>query len=152
MWLADLILFWASKWVMLSVLTPSMATTRSPWFICDCAALLPGVICVGKGKKSHIRVSHSVRKALTENSTRFLMRNRCSNKYSNRYNISCTCYCMGGTTKFAEIKLKVNSHFRTTSTCYYFHFERLSPMQWFPYHILSPPQGNNNYYLYWITI
>lgn len=67
LWVADLILFWASRWVMLSVLTPSMATTRSPWFICDCAALLPGVICVGKDKrKSLILLSRSVSKMVEE--------------------------------------------------------------------------------------
>lgn len=42
---ADLILFWASRCVIPSVLTPSIATMMSPWFRLLNAALLPGVIC-----------------------------------------------------------------------------------------------------------
>lgn len=42
---AILILFWASRWVMPSVLTPSMAVMMSPWARLPFTALLPGVIC-----------------------------------------------------------------------------------------------------------
>lgn len=42
---ADLILFWASRWVIPSVLTPSMAVMMSPWAKLPFTALLPGVIC-----------------------------------------------------------------------------------------------------------
>lgn len=41
---ADLILFWASRCVIPSVLTPSMAEMMSPWARLPPAALLPGVI------------------------------------------------------------------------------------------------------------
>ena len=41
---AILILFWASRWLKPSVLTPSMAEIMSPWVKLPVAALLPGVI------------------------------------------------------------------------------------------------------------
>lgn len=41
---ADFILFWASRWVIPSVLTPSIAEMMSPWLRVPLAALLPGVI------------------------------------------------------------------------------------------------------------
>lgn len=41
---ADLILFWASRCVIPSVLTPSIAEMMSPWVKLPPAALLPGVI------------------------------------------------------------------------------------------------------------
>lgn len=44
LYLAILILFWASRWVIPSVLMPSMATMTSPGTRLHCAALLPGVI------------------------------------------------------------------------------------------------------------
>lgn len=42
---AALILFWASRCVIPSVATPSMAEMMSPWARVPPAALLPGVIC-----------------------------------------------------------------------------------------------------------
>lgn len=44
MLVADLILFWASRCVIPSVLTPSMAEMMSPWARLPLTALLPGVI------------------------------------------------------------------------------------------------------------
>lgn len=44
---ADLILFWASRCVIPSVLTPSMAEMMSPWAKLPPTALLPGVIYAG---------------------------------------------------------------------------------------------------------
>lgn len=41
---ANLILFWASRCVIPSVLTPSMAEMMSPWARLPPTALLPGVI------------------------------------------------------------------------------------------------------------
>lgn len=54
---ADLILFWASRCVIPSVLTPSMAEMMSPWAKLPPTALLPGVIC-GGGKQSRSRSDH----------------------------------------------------------------------------------------------
>lgn len=44
LFVADLILFWASRCVIPSVLTPSMAEMMSPWARLPPTALLPGVI------------------------------------------------------------------------------------------------------------
>lgn len=41
---AALILFWASRWVIPSVVTPSMAEMMSPWVRLPPDALLAGVI------------------------------------------------------------------------------------------------------------
>lgn len=48
MFVADLILFWASRCVIPSVLTPSMAEMMSPWARLPPTALLPGVIYRGE--------------------------------------------------------------------------------------------------------
>lgn len=50
---AALILFWASRCVIPSVLTPSMDEMMSPWARLPPAALLPGVICGGVNSSSH---------------------------------------------------------------------------------------------------
>lgn len=51
---ADLILFWASRCVIPSVLTPSMAEMMSPWARLPPTALLPGVIYGGgQQRRSH---------------------------------------------------------------------------------------------------
>lgn len=55
MLLADLILFWASRCVIPSVLTPSMAEMMSPWARLPPTALLPGVIYGGVNRAGHAR-------------------------------------------------------------------------------------------------
>lgn len=50
---ADLILFWASRCVIPSVLTPSIAEMMSPWVRLPPTALLPGVIYGGGNRAGH---------------------------------------------------------------------------------------------------
>lgn len=51
LFVADLILFWASRCVIPSVLTPSMAEMMSPWARLPPTALLPGVIYRGERER-----------------------------------------------------------------------------------------------------
>lgn len=57
MLVADLILFWASRCVIPSVLTPSMDEMMSPWAKLPPTALLPGVIYGGGNRAGHTRTT-----------------------------------------------------------------------------------------------
>lgn len=56
---ADLILFWASRCVIPSVLTPSMAEMTSPWARLPPAALLPGVIYGRVNRAGYTRIQNT---------------------------------------------------------------------------------------------
>lgn len=66
---AHLILFWASRCVIPSVLTPSMAEMMSPWARLPPAALLPGVIYGGVKRAGHTDTDSSEITQTTEEVT-----------------------------------------------------------------------------------
>lgn len=64
---ANLILFWASRCVIPSVLTPSMAEMMSPWVKLPPTALLPGVIYKGgSGGGGGVEMERVTLRALTQ--------------------------------------------------------------------------------------
>lgn len=58
---ADFILFWASRCVIPSVLTPSMAEMMSPWARLPPAALLPGVIYGRVNRAGYTSIKHKLK-------------------------------------------------------------------------------------------